>query len=132
MTLTPAFYRRTLLNDVAGFPELTEDCYIEWRPMTYVDSMRLTQVAAKELTEVEAAQQMVECIKRQFVSGKLSFHDDAGELELADMQPEHIDQLPGDLINRIFADMTGVRYDEDPKGEASSQDATTTPSTETS
>ncbi|NDZ93348.1 hypothetical protein G3I13_02045 [Streptomyces sp. SID6673] len=94
------------------------------------------------LEEDEAEKMIVELVKERVVGGKVKVLGDQGEPELADLEPADIDSMPAEMINRLYADMTGVKYDADPLGETetetessaatdSSKHQTTTSTTET-
>ncbi|MFI8696767.1 hypothetical protein [Dietzia maris] len=124
-----AYTRRTSLDRFEGL----EGCYISWRPMTYAeknDWLKTTGDAADDETAINIG---IKLIQDHFVGGQLRF-EAGGKLEEA--TKEDVAELPVEVVDLVFADMTGVRYDADPLGEtgtattsseASSENAQPTP-----
>lgn len=103
------YLRRTTLDQFKGL----EGCYIEWRPMTYGEKSAWTESTEGAKTDAEAIAIGTKLIQDQFVSGKLRFE---GEPELVDASADDVAELPVEIVDVIFADITGVRYDPDPLG----------------
>lgn len=118
-----AYTRRTSLDRLEGL----EGCYITWSPMTYAEKnewLKSTGDAADDETAINVG---ITLIQDHFVDGRLRFEVD-GKLEAA--TKEDIAELPVEVVDLIFADMTGVRYDSDPLGETGTETTSSTTSNE--
>ncbi|WP_100504104.1 hypothetical protein [Mycobacteroides abscessus] len=91
-----------------------EGCYVEWQPATYIQVRKLLRADFANMTEEEAEKLVIELIKERTVGGKVKVVGDSGEPELVELKLEDIDNMPSEMTDRIYADMTGVQYDADP------------------
>jgi hypothetical protein len=106
-----AITKKTYLD---GFEGWDSDCYVEWRPVTYGDSLALKSLSVDDGDEVKAFQAIFELTKKHIVGGKVKIIGEDGQAELADYEDADLDQMPPEMINRIFADITGAQF-ADPK-----------------
>ncbi|GAA1053903.1 hypothetical protein [Dietzia natronolimnaea] len=119
-----AYTRRTSLDRFEGL----EGCYITWSPMTYAEKNEWLKTTG-DATDDEAAINIgIKLIQDQFVDGRLRF-EVGGKLEAA--TKDDIAELPVEVVDLIFADMTGVRYDADPLGVTGTETTSSTTSSET-
>jgi hypothetical protein len=118
MTRQLAITKRTTLDQFDGWG----DCYVEWRPSTYGDSFKLREMKVDSADEEAAFGAILALVKEHIVGGKVRIVE-ADEVKLVDFEKDDIDLMPTDMVDRIFADITGVQY-EDPKvsAKASSPD----------
>ncbi|PPG60259.1 hypothetical protein [Rathayibacter sp. AY1C5] len=115
MTRQLAITKRTTLDQFEGW----SDCYVEWRPSTYGDSFKLRATKVEGVDEETAFTAILDLVKEHIVGGKVRVVED-GEVKLVDFEKSDIDLMPTDMVDRIFADITGVEF-EDPKGSATTQ-----------
>lgn len=104
-----AYTRRTSLDRFEGL----DGCFVTWSPMTYAeknDWLKSTGDAADDETAINVG---IKLIQDHFIDGRLRF-EVGGKLEAA--TKEDMAELPVEVVDLIFADMTGVRYDSDPLG----------------
>lgn len=104
-----AIVERTDLSFYKGW----EGCYVEWNPASYAQALKLIRNAAADLTEEGATAEVVATVKERMVGGKVKVLEDGRE-KLVDIELDDIDSMPSVMVDRIFADMTGVKYDADP------------------
>lgn len=123
-----AITKRTTLGDIEGW----DDCYVDCRPATYGDQLEVRAMRATG-NEDEIVKSMIVFVKRRVVSGKVRVNATSGEPELVNIEPDDIDALPTEAVDRIFANIMGIDY-SDPKAEAPVTEPTTTetPSSEDS
>ena len=100
-----------------SFYEGWEGCYVEWQPATYIQMRKLLRTDFVNITEDEAERQIVELVKERTVGGKVKIINDRDEPELVALEADDIDSMPSTMLDRIYADMTGVKYDADPLDE---------------
>ena len=105
-----AITKKTYLD---GFDGWGKDCYVEWRPVTYAESLEMKNIETP--TDDASAFDIIFTITKQhIVGGKGNVLSENGETELVDYTSEDLDNMPASVINHIFADITGAQYD-DPK-----------------
>ena len=119
-----AITKKTYLD---GFDGWDKDCYVEWRPVTYGDSLALKQLEVSE-DETKAFQAIFDMTKSHIVSGKVKVLGEDGQPTLADYESEDLANMPPEMVNRIFADITGAQFD-DPKGSDKAQEESNEPTT---
>ncbi|MDR6794739.1 hypothetical protein J2X12_004113 [Pseudarthrobacter oxydans] len=105
-----------------------KDCYVEWRPMTYGDSLKLKDTKVDEQDEAAAFTTMLNLTKDHIVGGKVMVTGEGGQLVLDDFQADDLDLMPPEMVDRIFADITGAQF-SDPKGSPEAQGKSGEPST---
>lgn len=105
-----AITKRTTLD---GFDGWDKECYVEWRPVTYKDSLSLKNLEI-DGDEDKMFETVFELTKSHIIGGKVKVLGDDGKPTLADYEPEDIDNMPPEMVNRIFSDITGAEFD-DPK-----------------
>lgn len=104
-----AVLKRTDLSFYEGW----EGCYVEWQPATYGQALKLIRDAAEDISEDDATKKVIETVKDRIVSGKVRIIEN-GKEQLVDIETDDVDTMPSVMVDRIFADMTGVKYDADP------------------
>lgn len=110
MTRHLAIVSRTDLSFFKGW----DGCYIEWTPGTYAQVRKLRSHDFAAMTDEEDAKIALDIVKERMTGGKVKVIGKDGRPELVDIQAADIDSLPGEMIDRVLADMTGVKYDADP------------------
>lgn len=128
-------------TDLSFYPGWNE-CFVEWRPATYIEQQRLIRANLSGIDDDTAERMAIDLVKQRVIAGKVKIKGEGGKPQLVDIETEDIDSMPSVIIDRIIADMTGQKYDADPleKIEAetassadtdSSEPQTTTSTTET-
>lgn len=126
MARTLAITNRTNLDVVEGW----QDCYALWRPIAYGDAIELASLD-DGISEKEAFEKSIDLVKRHIVGGKVRILDESGEPVMADLEPDDVDVMPPKMVDRLLADITGVKYDADPLEETQA-DATSSLTTKES
>lgn len=112
MSRTLAITKKTYLD---GFEGWDKECFVEWRPVTYADSLKLKALQVEDGDEDKAFEAIFNLTKDHIIAGKVRVLGDDGQPELVAYEDEDLAQMPPEMINRIFADITGAQFD-DPKG----------------
>jgi hypothetical protein len=103
----------TKITTLDGFDGWDSDCYVEWMPVTYADSLKMKDMETPDDDE-SAFKVIVSVTKSHIIGGKVKIINEAGEKQLVDYEPEDLENMPASAISKIFADITGAQYD-DPK-----------------
>lgn len=120
-----AITKKTYLD---GFEGWDSDCYVEWRPVTYGDSLALKNLSVDDNDEAKAFEAIFDLTKKHIIGGKVKIIGESGKPELADYEESDLEQMPPEMINRIFADITGAQF-SDPKGSDQAQEMNNEPTT---
>lgn len=108
--MTLAIQNRFSLSDLG---EDWSDCNLLYSKATYTDLQELAGLEDSD-DKVKQVEFMLGFVKKHVTGGQvLELHD--GKSVLVDFKPEHIDELPRELIDKLFAAISGVSMD--PKGE---------------
>lgn len=118
-----AITNRTNLDVVDGW----DDCYALWRPLAYGVALELSNLS-DDITDKEAFEKSLDLVKRHIVGGKVRILNEEGESVLADLEADDVDVMPPKMVDRLLADITGVKYDADPL-EGAQTATTSSPST---
>lgn len=118
-----AITKKTYLD---GFEGWDSDCYVEWRPVTYADSLALKNLSVDAGDEIKAFQAIFDLTKDHIVGGKVKVLGENGDSVLADYEDADLEQMPPEMINRIFADITGAQF-SDPKDSSQAQETNSEP-----
>lgn len=105
-----AVANRTDLSFYKGW----EGCYIDWNPANYAQLRRMNRTDFTQISDEEDEKFVIATIKERMVGGKVRIPGKDGKTELVDIQKDDIDSMPGEMIVRVVADMSGVQYDPDP------------------
>ncbi|WP_241479790.1 hypothetical protein [Mycolicibacterium neoaurum] len=93
--------------------------------------MTLIHNAGEDLSnEAAATAKVIQTIKERLVGGKVKIVE-GGETKLVDIEADDIDSMPSTMVDRIFADMTGVKYDADPLEPTAADDESSTDTSST-
>lgn len=104
-----AITKRMSLADVAE--DWTSECYALYRPATYKDMLEVKSLNPDSLDESAGIDFMLEFASRHIVGGKVMVLNDDDMLQVAEMQPSDVELLPPEVVNSLFADMTGAKLD---------------------
>lgn len=114
-----------------SFFEGWDGCYIEWQPATYLQAMKVVQTDYKNITEDEAQLMIIALVKERMIGGKVKILGEDGKPELVDVTEEDIDSMPSTIVDRLYVDMAGLKYDADPLDAAKTETASSTDSDST-
>lgn len=90
--------RRFSLKDVG---EGWEECYIDFRPFTYADLKKLSQIKDDDVDSIDV---VVQVLEEHFVGGRLL---EVGQDQPVDMTRDDVQALPADIINDLIQEATG-------------------------
>ncbi|GAA1073969.1 hypothetical protein [Tsukamurella spumae] len=117
-----AVVERTDLSFYKGW----EGCYVEWVPSNYLETMRTIRTDYSTMSEEDAERAVLDLIKERVVGGKVKVLAKGGSVELVGLESSDLEAMPTSMIDRIYADMTGVKYDADPLGETTQDEPSST------
>lgn len=119
MTRRLALLRKTTFEEYEGW----ENCYIQWTPLTYADSLALKDMNT-DVDESEGNAKVLELVRDHIAGGKVNVLDDNNEVHLVSFnKSEDLEQVAPDMIMKLFFDITGAQYD-DPKASNTTTDST--------
>lgn len=116
-------------TSLAGLAEnWGEECFLLTTPVTYSQYIELK---ATRLTvgndEAKAIAMMLDFIKTHVAGGKVKIYNGT-DLEVVDVEQDDIDASSVEMINFVFASITGAQY-SDPKASSTEVENSTTPVT---
>ncbi|MEI4745873.1 hypothetical protein [Rhodococcus erythropolis] len=107
-----AIVKRTDLSFYEGWA----GCFVDWLPANYSQANKMIRADYASMTEPEAERTLLDAIKERMVGGKVKIIED-GESTLVDIEKSDVDVLPSIMVDRLYADMAGLKYDTNPLGE---------------
>ncbi|NKY18858.1 hypothetical protein [Tsukamurella spumae] len=88
--------------------------------------MRTIRTDYSTMSEEDAERAVLDLIKERVVGGKVKVLAKGGSVELVGLESSDLEAMPTSMIDRIYADMTGVKYDADPLGETTQDEPSST------
>lgn len=101
-----AITKKVSLSDIG---EGWDDCYAIVRQATREDSADALSPKTRKLNKEDAEAFELNFIKEHFMSGKVLVFMPDKTMQLADMQPEHID-TSWKLANKLYYEVLGLTY----------------------
>ncbi|MFB6518576.1 hypothetical protein [Streptomyces sp. NPDC056401] len=89
-----------------------DECYILTTPLNYPQMVEVRKMKSDQ-SEEEMVNFMLKLIHDNLLGGKIKVYED-NDLKLVDVTVEDIANLSVEMVDAIFAGMTGVKY-ADPK-----------------
>lgn len=124
MSSRVAIIKRVSLADMAS--DWGEDCYIDIRPASYTEFAEYSKKDVEKMSEIDGMALVVEVIQQSFIGGRIRVLE-GKQIVVADAAEDDIPDLTIDMLNKLFSEIMGMKYDPKAQPPAASGEPKSTP-----